>query len=93
MVIGICNFALHLPVIHSLKEKRSVIKPLIGRIRQRYNVSVAETGNQDKWQLADIAVVCVSGDSMHAHRLLEQVISFIEGDSNLLIINVSLEII
>jgi uncharacterized protein len=80
MVVGILEISLHLPGVLSLKEKRSVLKPLLHRLRQKFNISVAETGQQDKWQAAVLAAACVSGNSAQAHRLLEQVLDFIEND-------------
>jgi uncharacterized protein len=92
MIIGLYEISLRLPGIHSLKEKRSVLKPLSSRIRQRFNVSLAEVGGQDKWQLAELAVACVAVDSVHAHRLLEQVLEFIERDGNVQVISSNMQL-
>jgi Uncharacterized protein conserved in bacteria len=54
VVIGIQVWDLHLPGCHSLKEKRGTLKPLTAALRQRLNVSVAETGHQDLWQRAEM---------------------------------------
>lgn len=59
MVIAVTTWDLHLPACHSLKEKRSVLKPLTAALRRTLNVSVAETGQQDLWQRAEIACVAV----------------------------------
>jgi translation initiation factor IF-2 len=59
VVIGIQVWDLHLPGCHSLKEKRGTLKPLTAALRQRLNVSVAETGHQDLWQRAEIACAAV----------------------------------
>ncbi len=93
MVIGICEITLRLHSIHSLKEKRSVLKPLLLRIGQRFNVSVAETGEHDKWQAAVLAVACVAANSAQAHNLLERVLHFVERDGNVQIVESSLQII
>jgi uncharacterized protein YlxP (DUF503 family) len=59
MIVAITTWDLHLPACHSLKEKRSVLKPLTNGLRRTLNVSVAETGNQDLWQRAEIACAAV----------------------------------
>jgi uncharacterized protein len=55
MIVAITTWELHLPACHSLKEKRSVLKPLTVGLRRGLNVSVAETDHQDLWQRAEIA--------------------------------------
>ena len=62
MIIAITTWDLHLPACHSLKEKRSVLKPLTVGLRRTINVSVAETGQQDLWQRAEIACAVIGSD-------------------------------
>jgi uncharacterized protein len=59
MIVAIATWDIHLPDCHSLKEKRSVLKPLTTALRRSLNVSVAETGQQDLWQRAEITCVVV----------------------------------
>jgi uncharacterized protein len=59
VIVGIQVWELHLPGCHSLKEKRGTLKPLSAALRQRFNLSVAETGHQDLWQRAEIACAVV----------------------------------
>jgi uncharacterized protein YlxP (DUF503 family) len=59
MIVAIGTWDLHLPACHSLKEKRSVLKPLTTALRRTLNVSVAETAQQDLWQRAEIACAVV----------------------------------
>jgi uncharacterized protein YlxP (DUF503 family) len=59
MVIGVRTWELHLEGCLSLKDKRSVVKPLTAALRRQFNVSVAETGHQDLWQRAEIACAVV----------------------------------
>lgn len=59
MVVAVTTWDLHLPACHSLKEKRSVLKPLTAALRRTLNVSVAETGQQDLWQRAEIACAVI----------------------------------
>ena len=62
MYLAIATWDLHLPGCHSLKEKRSVLKPLTSALRRTLNVSVTETGQQDLWQRAEIACAVVGSD-------------------------------
>lgn len=62
MFLAITTWDLHLPACHSLKEKRSVLKPLTVGLRRTLNVSVAETGQQDLWQRAEIACAVIGSD-------------------------------
>ena len=78
MVIGICQIDLHLPNSHSLKGKRSVIRSLVARIGQEFNVSIAELDHQDLWQSASLGVACVSNDGAYVHRQLEGVVRWVE---------------
>ena len=79
MHVGICIATLRLPGNHSLKGKRRLINSLSSRLRQRFNVSVAEVGDNELWQLATIGISCVSNSSRHVDEMLEKVLAHIEG--------------
>lgn len=78
MVVGVCTLELDIPASQSLKDKRRVVKSLIARVRQSFNISIAEVDSLDSWQHATIGIVCVSADAEYAHGLLEKVIDNIE---------------
>jgi uncharacterized protein YlxP (DUF503 family) len=78
MVVGVCTLELDIPASQSLKDKRHVVKSLVTRVRQSFNVSIAEVDALDSWQRATLAIVCVSADAEYAHGLLEKVIDSIE---------------
>lgn len=78
MVIGLCTIDLYLAGANSLKDKRSVLKSVIHRVRREYNVSIAEVDHQDAWRSAVLAVVVVSSDRAYAHGLLTKVVDWIE---------------
>lgn len=80
MIVGMLLVELHLPGNHSLKGKRQVVKSLIARLHNRYNVAAAEVENNDVWQTATIGVTCVSNNAVHAREILESCVSFIEAD-------------
>ncbi|MDQ5854273.1 MAG: DUF503 domain-containing protein [Chloroflexota bacterium] len=77
MVIGTLTLHLFLPSVHSLKEKRSITKSVIARLRNEFNVSVAEVAEQDRWQLAVIGVACVSADTAYAQGQLQAVVNWL----------------
>lgn len=78
MHVGVCTLHLRLTGSHSLKEKRRVIKSIKDRVKNKFNVSIAEVDALDNWQWATIGVACVSNDSGFANSVLSNVIDFIE---------------
>jgi uncharacterized protein YlxP (DUF503 family) len=71
--VGVLTLELRLESAHSLKEKRHVVESLKMRLRNKFNVSVAEIDYQDLWQRAAIAAVTVSSDHVYAEALLRKV--------------------
>jgi uncharacterized protein YlxP (DUF503 family) len=71
--IGVLTLDIHVEQSHSLKEKRHVVKSLKDRLRERFNVSVAEIDFLDSWQSSVIAAVTVSRDRVHAEQVLQAV--------------------
>ena len=78
MVIGICNVELHLPGNGSLKGKRSILKPLLARLRREFNLAAAEVGCNDAWQSAEITFVTVANDPGRVHAVVERAMRWIE---------------
>jgi uncharacterized protein YlxP (DUF503 family) len=78
MIIGACTVDLHLPGNGSLKGKRSIIKPLLIRLRKEYNLAAAEVDYHDAWQSAQIALITVSTDPSQVQRRLERAVWWIE---------------
>ena len=78
MVIGSLTLQLFMPAAHSLKEKRSIIKSVVARLRNEFNVSVAEVAEQDRWQLGVIGVACISSDAAYAEGQLQAVVNWVE---------------
>ena len=77
MHVSVCQIELRLPENHSLKGKRQVIKSIITRLQNKFNISVAEVDNQDLWQLSTLGVACVSNHRRHAGETLANVVKFI----------------
>ena len=69
---------LHLPDSGSLKDKRQVARSLSARIRNKFNVAVAEVEDQELRQRLTLAICCVSTDPAHANEMVSKVVAFVE---------------
>ena len=78
MVVGVALFEIHIPHAGSLKEKRSVVRSLIERVRSRFPVSVSEVGFQDLHQRARVGVTFVSSDQKVVEKTLASIQEFAE---------------
>jgi len=77
-IVGLCTLELHLPGLTSLKEKRGILKSMLAKLHNTFNVSAAEVWHLDKWQMAGVAVVCVSNSTPFIHELLDKVLTYVE---------------
>jgi uncharacterized protein YlxP (DUF503 family) len=91
--VAVGTVELHLPDVGSLKGKRHVLKGLKEKVRQKFEVAVAEVDHHDTWQRATLAVACVSHDSRHANEVVSKAVDFIEGNVDGYVTDVSVEII
>jgi uncharacterized protein YlxP (DUF503 family) len=78
MFVGAARITLHLPESQSLKDKRQVVRSLLSRLRNQFEVAAAEVQLQDKRQLAVLGLACVSGDASHAEEVLDHAVRYIE---------------
>src|SRR4051812_39411420 len=72
MVVGILRLTLYVPGAASLKDKRQVLRKVIDRLRARFNVSVAEVGDNDVWQRAVVGICAVSNDHSFVNEVLDK---------------------
>jgi len=93
LYVGIGSFTLLLYEGVSLKEKRMVVKSLIQKISSRYNVSIAEVGEQDKWQRSEIGFSCVSNERGHIEKMMQEIIRFAESDGRGEVMDIQTEIV
>lgn len=93
MKVGILTVELFLGEVGSLKEKRKHIKSLVTRLRNRYNVSVAEVDRQDSWQRATLGMAAVSNQTAHVDRTMAVIVGFIAAQAGLEIIHYQTEVI
>lgn len=91
MTIGLLQIDLLIPGARSLKEKRRVVKSLKEQMRNRYNCSVAEVGDKEKWGRARLAVCVVGDDSQFVNTQLNEIARFASGKSGAEVIDYQIE--
>ncbi|MDD5326875.1 MAG: DUF503 domain-containing protein [Phycisphaerae bacterium] len=80
MIVGVLKAQLHLHGINSLKEKRSIVKSLIGRLKNRFNISISEVDHQDEKNSAIIGISLASNDTRFINQQFDSIIDFMRGD-------------
>jgi uncharacterized protein YlxP (DUF503 family) len=80
MIVGVMTARLHLNGVTSLKEKRSIVKSIIGRLKARFNISIAEVDAHDNKNGAVIGVAIVSNDTGFIDSQFDTVIDFMQKD-------------
>ena len=88
MYIGMYKVQIHIPESHSLKQKRKTVQSIAQKLRNTFPVSVAETADQEKWQIATIGVCFVSHEGRQAQTLLDKIANFVANhQSNYLLLH------
>tara|TARA_Y100000031_G_scaffold62269_3_gene70104 strand:+ start:3541 stop:3825 length:285 start_codon:yes stop_codon:yes gene_type:complete len=72
-MIATLKIAIFIPTSQSLKDKRRVVNRIKGRLRSRYNVSVAETGGNDKWQRVELTIAMAGNSKHHLEKEIQTV--------------------
>ena len=78
MTVGVLRLTIYLPENHSLKGKRSVLRTIKARIRNKFNVSIAEAGDHDMWQRAMLGISQVGTDEPFVDAALREVVKAID---------------
>jgi uncharacterized protein len=78
MVVGVCRVTLLIGESHSLKEKRMVLRRIKDRVRQKFNVAIAEVGDQDLWQSAQLGFAVVANQRPFVETMVQKVLAFME---------------
>ena len=78
MMIAVMTFRLHAPWVHSLKEKRMIVKSLVSQLQNRFHVSAAEIDEQDTHQIIVIGVAAVVPHNALADSLMDEISQFVE---------------
>jgi uncharacterized protein YlxP (DUF503 family) len=93
MVVGSLKVELRLPENRSLKGKRKVVKSMVGKVKARFNVSIAEVGSNDKWQKIELGISAVGNDRRHVDSSLSHILSFLESLYLAQIVHTEMEIL
>ena len=84
---------LYLPGIRSLKGKRQILRSMKDRVKRKFNVSIAEVGDQDIWKRSVLGIACVGNDRGRVNQVLDQVLNLARGIPSIEILNFRLELI
>ena len=93
MIIGTAKIYLYANWVHSLKEKRMIVKSVISKTKNKFNVSIAEVEMQDIHQSIVIGVACISNNTKQADSIIQNVVNYIEGNTEAIVQNIETEII
>ena len=91
MIIGILELDLRFFSGNSLKEKRRLLKRLIFKIRNNFNVSVSEIGHQDLWQRTELGISLITTEMRFAQKVLNRILGLIEEERGISLINSKME--
>jgi hypothetical protein len=90
MTVGLARLTLFLPEAHSLKEKRMVLRRVKDRAQQKFNLAIAEVGENDLWQRAVLGVAVIGSGRRFVESALDEVVRFVRGEAE--VTNVEREI-
>ena len=91
MRVGVLQIELFIPESGSLKSKRFAVKSIKERLKSRFNVSVAEVDNADKWQRASLGVATVANETKFIEKVLNKALELVYGDRRVEVINSTIE--
>lgn len=72
------TFRLHAPWVHSLKEKRMIVKSIVAKLQNKFHVSAAEVEEQDTHQIIVIGVATIIPDQRYADSMMDEISHFVE---------------
>jgi uncharacterized protein YlxP (DUF503 family) len=93
MVVGTLRCDVLLGDVHSLKQKRGVVRPVIAELRRRFDVAAAETGDQDLHRRAEVSVAVVTSGHHHAREVLEQCERLVAGRPELELLSTRIRVL
>lgn len=93
MFVGIGRYDFLVPGSTSLKDKRSVVRHIVGGLRAKFNASIAEVDHQDLRQRGAIGVSCVSESSFHARKQLMEIERFVRNQYAIEVLEVAFEVV
>jgi uncharacterized protein len=93
MIVGAMTIKFYVPWVHSLKEKRMVVKSICGKAGNKFNISIAEVDAQDVHQTIVLGIACVTDETSHCNSILDNVLYFIEENTEAEIVKIDREIL
>lgn len=93
MFVGVARYDFLIRGSTSLKDKRRVVKRILGTMQSRFNVAGAEVDHAELRQRATIGVSCVSNSSFHVKKMLQEVERFVRSQDAIEIVGVSMEVV
>ena len=93
MHVGVATIQLEITDAITLKDKRQVVRSLLARIRQNFNVSAAEVGYLNSHTLTSFGIAAVANDKGYANGLLAQVVNHIERDGRVVLLDYEIEFV
>jgi len=93
MIVGTCRITLLLHGVSSLKEKRGIVKRIVEKTKNRFNLSVSETDFNDMWQKSEVGMAVIGNDSAHVNSQLDKALDFVEAMNLAEIIDSRIEVI
>jgi uncharacterized protein len=93
MVVGCCRVTFVLPEVDSLKGKRSIVRRLIDRTRNKFNVAIAEVEAMDSHRRAVLGFAVVSNDAQHANSMVDGIVAFLSGASEAIVMDRRMELV
>lgn len=88
MVVAIGTFEMHFPEVHSLKEKRQIVRSLIDRVKAKFNASIAEVEHNDLWQRGVIGVSMVANDRVLLQQMAQKIEDILSDNSQAEIVDI-----
>ena len=92
MIIAAITFRLHAPWVHSLKEKRMVVKSLVAQLQNRFHVSAAEIDKQDTYQMIVLGAAAIVPNTAMADSMMDAISAFVETSTEAVILDEQREI-
>lgn len=91
MVVGVLFVQIHISEATSLKDKRRVVKAMVAKVKNRFNVTIAELDSQDLWQRATLGIAMIGDSRDHLERQLQFVLNFLDSEPRWEVVKVDLE--
>ena len=92
MKIAVMIFRLHAPWVHSLKEKRMIVKSIVAKLQNKFHVSAAEVDEQDTHQIIVIGIAGIVPHNAMADSLMDEISQFVEENTECEILDEGREI-